>query len=178
VLTPPFAACSIGAVPPVGFVNEGGAASSVLLLMDQSVCDLGSDCCVLVGGGSRDTVIKMTVAALRRVIINENEASQTSSSCVEPIRDLCRSSSPSCSDDLYTASLDSKRAPLLQFACDLSIARAGIFPFAHVAKCLSLIALLRRQVAASDGGRLHSRGHRLHRCHKDSARIGPCVSQR
>ncbi len=106
----------------------------VRVLMDKSVHSLGPNCCVLVGGGNPDIVLKISIDNLLHVIAHENAKSDMRD--METIFDLCRSN-----NHLGTAvlpapivNLGNSRNPetFLRFACDASIARAGEHIFLFV----------------------------------------------
>ena len=122
--------CSIGAVPPFGFLPGEGHEAGVRVLIDESVRDLGGNFLVLVGGGMAETVLKITVDCLMHVVDCENATGGVIDTGL--IYDLCRSAPPpssSSSDAPLPIPLDSTSAmhaaPPLRLACDSSLARAG-----------------------------------------------------
>jgi hypothetical protein len=136
-----FASRRIGSVPPFGFLpGEKDGMAPVQVLMDASVHDLGPNCSVLVGGGSADTVLKISVDNLLYVLSCENGKSGMRE--IETVQDLCRSNHSAAAAASGGGSgggdvaavpqpcpmnlADSSSPPsFLRLACDASIARAG-----------------------------------------------------
>ncbi len=114
-------------MPPIGFLPAERDGMGVRVLMDSNVLNLGPDCCVLVGGGSADTVLKISVANLLHAISCENSKSDLTD--VETVHDLCRSNhSPGTATPqltLLNPGDASEAASALRLACDPSVARAG-----------------------------------------------------
>ncbi len=117
-------------MPPIGFLPAERDGMGVRVLMDSNVSNLGPDCCVLVGGGSADTVLKISVANLLHAISCENSKSDMTD--VATVHDLCRSNhSPGIATPqltLLNAGDASEAASALRLACDPSVARAGRIP--------------------------------------------------
>jgi hypothetical protein len=146
-----FASLRIGSVPPFGFLPGEKDGMGVRVLMDASVQNLGPTCSVIVGGGSPDTVLKISVEDLLYVLNIENGKSDMRE--IETVQDLCRSNHSACVDsgggcsggDVAVVpqpcpvnSADSgSPASALRLACDSSIARAGEQLF-HVDKYLQI----------------------------------------
>ena len=133
---PCVTSCSIGAVPPFGFLLGEGEGAGVRVLIDASVRDLGGDCPVLVGGGRAETVLKMTVEHLLHVVGCENATCGAIDK--ELVYDLCRSAPPPSHPSdapkpipLHSSSATPAPAPPLRLACDSSIARTGRWLLLH-----------------------------------------------
>jgi hypothetical protein len=139
-----FASHRIGSVPPFGFLpGEKDGMAPVQVLMDASVHNLGPNCSVIVGGGSPDTVLKISVDNLLYVLSCENGKSDMRG--IETVQDLCRSNHSAAAaavgggggggggGDVAAVPqpcpmnlADSSSPPsFLRLACDASLARAG-----------------------------------------------------
>ncbi len=116
-------------MPPIGFLPGQTDGMGVRVLIDKCVRSLGSTCCVLVGGGSPDVVLKISVDNLLHAIANENAKHDMGDT--ETAHDLCRCNNDPAPADLQSTimNLSNPGNPVstLRLACDSTLARAGEF---------------------------------------------------
>ena len=118
-------------MPPFGFLPGEVEGGGVRVLIDASVRDLGEGCSVLVGAGSAETVLRISVGYLLHIVGCENATGGVIDS--ELVYDLCRSAPLPSSSPVAPQPIppDCHSMPL-RLACDSSISRAGFQPYLHL----------------------------------------------